>query len=64
MLAAMTSCASYPIPQISHYTNIQQQRVAREIGRTLFQLPTRGLSKYTFQVPIQWQNCCQEWATL
>ena len=30
----------------------------------LFQLPTRGLSVYTFQVPLQWQNCCQEWTTL
>ena len=26
----------------------------------LFQLPTRGLSVYIFQVPLQWQNCCQK----
>ena len=30
----------------------------------LFQLPTRGLSVYTFQVRLQWQNCCREWTTL
>ena len=35
-----------------------------EIGYILFQLPTRGLSVYTFQVPLHWQNCCQEWTTL
>ena len=28
-----------------------------EIGGILFQLPTRGLSVYTFQVPTQFQNC-------
>ena len=38
--------------------------MAREIGSILFQLPTRELSVYTFQVPFQWQNCCQEWTTL
>ena len=35
-----------------------------KIGCILFQLPTRGLSVYTFQVPIQWQISCQEWTTL
>ena len=38
--------------------------VATKIGCNLLQLPTRGLSVYTFQVPIQWQNFCQEWTTI
>ena len=36
-------------------------RVAKKTGYIPFQLQTRRLSVYTFQLPIQWQNDCQEW---
>ena len=35
-----------------------------QIGCSLFQLSTRGLSVYTFQVPLQWHKWCQKWTTL
>ena len=50
--------------QIIHYSRRQHKRVVTKIECILFQLTTRGLPVYTFQVPHQWQSCCQEWTTL
>ena len=46
---------------ILHHTIRRHWRAAIETGCILFQLPTHGLTVNTFQVSIQWQNCCQEW---
>ena len=63
MLATVTRCASYPVADITLFQEATL-KVATETGCILFQLPTRGLLVYTFQVPLQWQNCSQEETTL
>ena len=47
----------------AHYAKRGTKRDFTQTERILFQLPTRGLSLYVFQVLIQWQNFCLEWKT-